>query len=132
LGGPRGICQGAAGDESSAPDSERAIWEDPAVKSWLAQSQQASVDLPFRGWKNISIRDDELHSKFDFLLFQEWARSRRPMATKTLQMPYCGKISQQSLSTLIEEDSPFLSREKLIPQIRWWQIFMVTVCYFDL
>jgi hypothetical protein len=68
-------------------EDEQAIWEDPAVKLWWEDSKQSFGVLPFRGWKSVPIQDDRLHSMFDFMLFQEWARTRTIMTTKTLQIP---------------------------------------------
>jgi hypothetical protein len=68
-------------------EDERTIWDDPAVKSWWDNSQSSFSVLPFRSWKSVAIQDDRLHSIFDFMLFQEWTRTRPAMTTTILHVP---------------------------------------------
>jgi hypothetical protein len=66
---------------------EQALHEDPAVNEWMQRSKQLSDFSLFRGWQNVAVQDNRLHSIFDFLLFEEWARSRSVLSTKNLQIP---------------------------------------------
>jgi hypothetical protein len=68
-------------------EEERQLWSEPAVVKWLEESKRSIGVLPFRGWDQVDIKDDRLHSMFDFMLFREWARSRSPMNTRDLQTP---------------------------------------------
>jgi predicted GTPase len=66
--------------------SEEEMWNESKVQQWLneCKSQQKS---PFRGWTNIAIKDKARRSRFNFTMFEEWARSRPPIDMKTLQTP---------------------------------------------
>jgi hypothetical protein len=56
-------------DLISTSEDEMVIWEDRAVRRWWERSQQSFGVLPFKSEKEVGIKDDRLHSMFDFMLF---------------------------------------------------------------
>jgi hypothetical protein len=68
-------------------DSEEELYRHPAIIEWYNRSLNATSS-PFCGWQDLGQNVPPLvRARFDFMLLEEWARSRPPVSTRVLQAP---------------------------------------------
>jgi hypothetical protein len=67
--------------------SEQQFMGHPAVGDWLRNTLKQNVS-PFRGWQDLGPNVPPLvRARFNFMLLEEWARSRPAVSTVDLQIP---------------------------------------------
>jgi hypothetical protein len=90
--------------EKSGNDEQ--MWNEPKVQEWLNECKELQIP-PFRGWKQIRIKDKKLQARFNFTMFEEWAQSRPIIETKDLQIPQSNYFQQKSITEIRFEDEEF-------------------------
>jgi hypothetical protein len=86
--------------------NEEEMWKESKVQEWLNECKELEIS-PFRGWKQIRIKDKKLQARFNFTMFEEWAQSRPLIETKDLQIPQSNYFQQKPITEIRFEDEEF-------------------------